>query len=89
MTNTATKTTAVPLFNLQQQHESLKEELNKAALEALNSMKWLLGPKTQEFEANFAKALNANYCITCSSGDMSFNNLISASLSIFLLYITD
>ena len=58
----------VPLFNLKEQHDSLKNEINQAALDALNSMKWLLGPKTQEFEQNFAKALNAKYCITCSSG---------------------
>ena len=58
----------VPLFNLKEQHDSLKTEINSAALDALNSMKWLLGPKTQEFEQNFAKALNAKYCITCSSG---------------------
>ena len=63
-----TNTTAVPLFNLQKQHESLKEEINKEALEALNSMKWLLGPKTQQFETDFAKALNAKHCISCSSG---------------------
>ncbi len=63
-----TNNTAVPLFNLQKQHESLKEEINKEALEALNSMKWLLGPKTQQFEADFAKALNAKHCISCSSG---------------------
>lgn len=63
-----TNNTAVPLFNLQKQHESLKEEINKAALDALNSMKWLLGPKTQQFEADFAKILNAEHCITCSSG---------------------
>jgi len=61
-------TQPVTLFNLQKQHDSLKEEINKAALEALNSMHWLLGPKTQEFEASFAKTLNAKYCITCSSG---------------------
>ena len=58
----------VPLFNLKEQHDSLKTEINQAALDALNSMKWLLGPKTQEFEQNFAKTLNAKYCITCSSG---------------------
>lgn len=63
-----TNNTAVPLFNLQKQHDSLKEEINKAAIEALNSMKWLLGPKTQQFEADFAKALNAEHCVTCSSG---------------------
>ena len=74
-----TNNTAVPLFNLQKQHESLKEEINKAALEALNSMKWLLGPKTQQFEADFAKALNAEHCITCSSGASAIHIALMAA----------
>ena len=51
----------VPLFNLKEQHDSLKNEINQAALDALNSMKWLLGPKTQEFEQNFAKAFDVKF----------------------------
>ncbi|MDR0734412.1 MAG: DegT/DnrJ/EryC1/StrS family aminotransferase [Elusimicrobiota bacterium] len=58
----------IPLFNLKEQHESLKTELNNAALEALNSMQWLLGPKTKAFEADFAKLLGAKHCVACSSG---------------------
>lgn len=58
----------IPLFNLKQQHESIKEDLNKAALDALNSMQWLLGPKTKEFEADFAKLIGAKHCVACSSG---------------------
>lgn len=58
----------IPLFNLKQQHDSLKEELNRAALEALNSMQWLLGPKTKAFEEDFAKLLGAKHCVACSSG---------------------
>ncbi|MDR0645873.1 MAG: DegT/DnrJ/EryC1/StrS family aminotransferase [Elusimicrobiota bacterium] len=58
----------IPLFNLKQQHESIKEDLNKAALDALNSMQWLLGPRTKAFEENFAKTLGAKYCVACSSG---------------------
>jgi dTDP-4-amino-4,6-dideoxygalactose transaminase len=61
-------TKAVPLFNLQKQHDSLKQELNQAAVDALNSMHWLLGPKTQAFEAEFAAAVNGKYCVSCSSG---------------------
>ena len=38
--------TPIPLFNLQKQHDSLKNEINAAALDALNSMRWLLGPQT-------------------------------------------
>ena len=63
-----TNTKPVTLFNLQKQHDSLKQEINQAALDALNSMHWLLGPKTQAFEAEFASALNAKHCVSCSSG---------------------
>ena len=63
-----TNTKNIPLFNLKQQHDSLKEEINNAALEALNSMQWLLGPKTKEFEEAFATELQAKYCVACSSG---------------------
>ena len=28
----------IPLFNLKEQHDSLKQEINAAAMEALNSM---------------------------------------------------
>lgn len=63
-----TNTKPVTLFNLKEQHESLKSEINQAALDALNSMHWLLGPKTQAFEAEFASALKAKHCVSCSSG---------------------
>jgi dTDP-4-amino-4,6-dideoxygalactose transaminase len=58
----------IPLFNLKQQHDSLKEEINAAALEALNSMQWLLGPKTKTFEEEFAAAIGGKYAVACSSG---------------------
>jgi dTDP-4-amino-4,6-dideoxygalactose transaminase len=58
----------IPLFNLKHQHDSLKEEINRAALETLNSMQWLLGPETKAFEEEFAKLIGAKYCIACSSG---------------------
>ena len=58
----------IPLFNLKEQHESIKADLNATALEALNSMQWLLGPKTKAFEADFAKLLGAKHCVACSSG---------------------
>ncbi len=58
----------IPLFNLQKQHESLKKELNAAALDALNSMHWLLGPQTEGFEKDFAELIGVKHCISCSSG---------------------
>ncbi|MGB2579908.1 dTDP-4-amino-4 [Elusimicrobium simillimum] len=58
----------IPLFNLQHQHESLKKEINEAAVKALDSMKWLLGPETEAFEKEFAAMMGTKYAISCSSG---------------------
>ena len=58
----------IPLFDLQRQHDSLRTQLNAAALDALNSMQWLLGPQTENFEKEMASLLGVKYCISCSSG---------------------
>ncbi len=61
-------TLQIPLFDVQRQHDSLRTQLNAAALDALNSMQWLLGPQTENFEKELASLLGAKYCISCSSG---------------------
>ena len=69
----------IPLFNLKEQHDSLKKEINNAALEALNSMHWLLGPQTEQFEAEFAKTIGVKHCITCSSGASAIQIALKAA----------
>ena len=69
----------IPLFNLQKQHESLKPELNAAALDALNSMHWLLGPQTEGFEKDFAEMMGVKHCISCSSGASAIQIALGAA----------
>ena len=69
----------IPLFNLQKQHESLKNELNTAALDALNSMHWLLGPQTEAFEKEFAEMMGVKHCISCSSGASAIQIALGAA----------
>lgn len=69
----------IPLFNLKEQHDSLKQEINAAATEALNSMHWLLGPQTEQFEAEFAKTIGVKHCITCSSGASAIQIALKAA----------
>ena len=71
--------TNIPLFNLQKQHESLKKELNAAALDALNSMHWLLGPMTENFEKEFAEMMGVKHCISCSSGASAIQIALGAA----------
>ncbi len=69
----------IPLFNLKEQHDSLKKEINTAATDALNSMHWLLGPQTEQFEAEFAKTIGVKHCITCSSGASAIQIALKAA----------
>lgn len=69
----------IPLFNLKEQHDSLKQEINAAALEALNSMHWLLGPQTEKFEEEFADLIGVKHCITCSSGASAIQIALAAA----------
>lgn len=69
----------IPLFNLKEQHDSLKDEINKAAADALNSMHWLLGEQTEKFEEEFAKLIGVKHCITCSSGASAIQIALKAA----------
>lgn len=69
----------IPLFNLKEQYESLKPQLHKAALEALDSMHWLLGPQTEKFEEEFARLIGVKHCISCSSGASAIQIALKAA----------
>lgn len=69
----------IPLFNLKEQHDSLKGQINQAAADALNSMHWLLGPQTELFEEEFAKTIGVKHCITCSSGASAIQIALKAA----------
>lgn len=70
---------SIPLFNLKEQHESLKQQINSAATEALNSMQWLLGPQTKAFEEEFADTIGVKHCISCSSGASALQIALGAA----------
>ena len=74
-----TENNPIPLFNLKEQHDSLKEQINAAAADALNSMHWLLGPQTEQFEIEFAKTIGVKHCITCSSGASAIQIALKAA----------
>ena len=44
----------IPVMNVQRQYASLQDELDAAALEVLHSGGYILGPKVQNFENEFA-----------------------------------
>lgn len=69
----------IPLFNLKEQYETLKPQLHQAALEAMDSMHWLLGPQTEKFEEEFARLIGVKHCISCSSGASAIQIALKAA----------
>ncbi len=58
----------IPVMNVQRQYASLQNELDNAALEVLHSGGYILGPKVQEFEKEFAKYCGAKYAVGVGNG---------------------
>lgn len=69
----------IPLFNLKEQYETLKPQLHQAAVEAMDSMHWLLGPQTEKFEEEFARLIGVKHCISCSSGASAIQLALKAA----------
>ena len=55
-------------MNISRQYMEHQEEFDKAVLPVLYGGNYIGGPCVKEFEANFAKALNAEYCVSCGNG---------------------
>jgi len=64
---------AVPFLNLKAQYLEIKSDMDAAIHDVLNSTSFICGAHVKKFEAAFAKALNANYCIGTSSGTDSLH----------------
>ena len=58
----------IPVMNVQRQYMSLQEELDNAALEVLHSGGYILGPKVQAFEQQFAQYCGAKYAVGVGNG---------------------
>ena len=58
----------VPLLDLKRQFHGIKEEINSAIQDVLESQAFILGPQVKEFEGLFASYCNTNHAIGVSSG---------------------
>ena len=60
--------TGVPLVDLRRQYHSIKEEIDSAIRDVLESQTYILGPQVKEFENLFASYCNTKHAIGVSSG---------------------
>src|SRR3990167_3695558 len=58
----------IPVFTLERQNDLLKKELQKAIAEVIRSGIFILGPKVEEFEKEFAEYLGVKYAVGVASG---------------------
>ena len=55
-------------MDLKRQFNGIKEEINSAIQDVLESQAFILGPQVKEFEGLFASYCNTNHAIGVSSG---------------------
>lgn len=58
----------IKFLDLRAQYQTIKEEINSSIMDVVESAHFINGPKTKEFELNFAKYVNAKFCIGCANG---------------------
>jgi dTDP-4-amino-4,6-dideoxygalactose transaminase len=58
----------IPMVDLKQQYLSLKPELDKQLLKALEDTQFILGPNVRAFEQEAAEYIGAKHAISCASG---------------------
>lgn len=66
MTKSATQ--AVPLLDLEAQHDRIRVEIQEAIARVLDSQQFILGPEVQSFEREVAAYCQTSYAIGCASG---------------------
>jgi dTDP-4-amino-4,6-dideoxygalactose transaminase len=58
----------VPFLDLKAQYESIKDEINEAIRQVLDSCAFAGGPFVEEFEKNFAEFCRVKHCVGVGSG---------------------
>jgi dTDP-4-amino-4,6-dideoxygalactose transaminase len=58
----------IPMVDLKTQYHNLKDEIDRAVLDALESSQFILGPNVAAFEQEAADYLGANHAVAVASG---------------------
>ncbi len=58
----------IPMVDLKTQYHTLKPEIDRAVLDAIESSQFILGPNVTAFEQETAAYLDARHAISCASG---------------------
>jgi dTDP-4-amino-4,6-dideoxygalactose transaminase len=64
----ATAPQNVPLIDLHAQYVSIKAEIDEVIAAVIADSAYIRGPFVEAFEANFAKAIGTEHCVSCANG---------------------
>src|ERR1044072_6931587 len=69
----------IPLVDLKSQYQNIKGEVDAAISEVLESCQFILGPKVEAFEADFAKHCQARFAFGMNSGTSALHLALLAA----------
>jgi len=69
----------IPMVDLKTQYHSLKSEIDKAVLDAIESCQFILGPNVTAFEQEAAAYLGSPHAVSCASGTDALHLAILAA----------
>jgi dTDP-4-amino-4,6-dideoxygalactose transaminase len=70
---------AIPFVDLSPQYRQIGAQVEAAALRVLRSGRYVLGPEVESFEAAFATAIGAKFCIGVDSGTSALRLALQAA----------
>lgn len=68
----------IPLVDLKRQYQTIKDEIQAAVLETIDSMAFINGPQIRGFERDFASISGAKFGVGASSGTTALQLALSA-----------
>ena len=63
-----TEIQTIPFVDLRAQYESIKHEIDIAIQDVINNSQFIRGPKVEQFESEFAAAMQQEHCVSCANG---------------------
>lgn len=69
----------IPLVDLKAQYQSIKSEIDSAIAEVLESCQFILGPKVEDFEADFAVYCQSGFAFGVNSGTSALHLALLAA----------
>jgi dTDP-4-amino-4,6-dideoxygalactose transaminase len=59
---------SVPMLDLVQQYRTIKEDVDRAVDEVVQSQRFIMGPKVDQLEADISEQIGCRHAIACASG---------------------